>query len=321
MKNDIVYEMVTNNIIAMLDEGKIPWHQSWTGLTPMNLITGFPYRGVNVWLLGPKGYSNPYWLTFKQAIDKGGHVRKGEKGALIVFWKTHDIKHREDSDTVEVTETIPLLRYYKVFNVEQTEGVKYPSWEKAENDPIERCEDLVKGYSTCPEIKPDLSKAYYSPGEDYIGIPPITQFESSEEFYSVLFHEMTHSTGHKTRLNREGITDGHFFGSTEYSREELVAEMGASFLTNITGINNAAVTKNNAGFIQGWLERLKEDKRLIIQASSKAQKSTDYILGIEHKYKEKQNDKTKHNPNHSGLKDAISAEQSCFLENELPKAA
>jgi len=320
MKNDIVYQMVTDNIIAMLNEGKIPWHQSWTGITPMNLISKKPYSGVNIWLLGPKGYSNPYWLTFRQAVTLGGHVKKGEKGTLIVFWKTRQIVQK-DSETGEI-DTIPLLRYYKVFNVEQCEEIKYPVWKKADNNSIKRCEDVVSGYTNCPEIKPDLSKAYYSPGEDYIGIPPITQFESSEEYYSVLFHEMTHSTGHKDRLNRDGITDGHFFGSQEYSKEELVAEMGASFLCNITGIDNVAVTKNNVGYIQGWLKKLREDIRLIIQASSKAQKSTDYILGIEHKYnKEKSNEHTKHKSNNSGFKEAISTEQPCFLENELPKAA
>ncbi len=287
MKNDIVYEMVTKNIIEMLEEGKIPWHKSWTGLTPMNLITGFPYRGVNVWLLGPKGYSNPYWLTFKQALNKGGFVKKGEKGTMIVFWKARQIIQ---NDSEVEAETIPLLRYYKVFNVEQCEDVEYPSWEKADNDPIERCEDIVKGYKTCPKIKPDLSKAFYSHGDDYIGIPPIAQFESSEEYYSTLFHELTHSTGHTSRLNRNTIKVGHNYGSADYSKEELIAEMGASFLCNLTGIDNAAVTNNNAGYIQGWVECLKEDKRLIIQSSSKARKSTDYILGIKKEY---DNDKIK----------------------------
>ena len=253
----------------------------------MNLITGFPYRGVNVWLLGPKGYSNPYWLTFKQALNKGGFVKKGEKGTMIVFWKARQIIQ---NDSEVEAETIPLLRYYKVFNVEQCEDVEYPSWEKADNDPIERCEDIVKGYKTCPKIKPDLSKAFYSHGDDYIGIPPIAQFESSEEYYSTLFHELTHSTGHTSRLNRNTIKVGHNYGSADYSKEELIAEMGASFLCNLTGIDNAAVTNNNAGYIQGWVECLKEDKRLIIQSSSKARKSTDYILGIKKEY---DNDKIK----------------------------
>ena len=283
MKNDIVYNMVTDNIISILEEGKIPWHQSWTGVRPMNLITGFPYRGVNVWLLGGKGYENPYWVTFKQALDKGGHVKKGEKGTLIVFWKIRQVRETKDSESNEV-DTIPLLRYYKVFNVEQCEGVEYPIWEKADNNPIERCEDVVQGYETCPEIKPDLSKAFYSPVEDFVGMPSLKQFDSSEEYYSVLFHELTHSTGHKSRLGRDTVSAGHSFGTVDYSREELIAEMGASFLCNITGIDNTAVTKNNAGYIQGWLKKLKKDNRLIIQASSKAQKSTDYILGINHKY-------------------------------------
>jgi len=285
MKNDIIYKIVTDNIINMLEEGNIPWHQSWTGQTPTNLITGFPYRGINTWLLVAKNYGNPFWLTYKQAIAKGGNVKKGEKGTMIVFWKSRTIQKESEANEAE---TIPLLRYYKVFNVEQCENVEFPSLEISNNAPVKECERIVTGYSDCPVIRPDLSRAFYSNTGDYIGMPALSQFESSEEYYSVLFHELTHSTGHKDRLNRDGITDGHFFGSEEYSKEELVAEMGASFLCNISGIDNIAVTKNNAGYIQGWLKRLKEDKRLIIQASSKAQKSTDYILGIENKYKEKQ---------------------------------
>ena len=245
MKNDTVYQMVTNNIIAMLEEGEIPWQQSWTGVTPINLISRKPYIGINVLLLGSKGYPNPYWVTYKQALDKGGHVKKGEKGTLIVFWKTRQLQQLNDSNSDEPAKTIPLLRYYKVFNVAQCDGVEYPKWEKTDNNPIGRCEDVVKGYTDGPENKLDLSKAYYSSRHDLIGIPAIPQFKSSEEYYSVLFHEMTHSTGHPSRLNRETVTTGHSFGSVDYSKEELIAEMGASFLCNITGIDNVAITTNN----------------------------------------------------------------------------
>jgi len=283
MKNDTVYQMVTDNIIAMLEEGEIPWQRSWTGVTPANLISKKPYRGVNVWLLGCQGYGNPYWLTYKQAIDNSGHVKKGEKGTLIVFWKTRPIKQHNDSDIDETAETIPLLRYYKVFNVEQCEDVDYPTWKKPDNNPIERCEDVIVGYMDCPEIKPDLSQAFYSPTSDYIGMPPIDQFNGSNAYYSALFHELTHSTGHENRLGRGTVTSNHSYGSEDYSKEELIAEMGASFLCNITGINNTAVTTNNAGYIQGWLKRLKEDNRLIVQAGSKAQAAVDYILGLKTK--------------------------------------
>lgn len=246
----------------------------------MNLISKKPYRGVNIWLLGCLGYGNPYWCTYKQAIDNGGHVKKGEKGALIVFWKIRHLQQEEDSGINDLTETIPLLRYYKVFNVEQCDDVEFPRWEKSDNNPIERCEDVMVGYKDCPEIKSDLSRAFYSPTNDYIGMPPIDQFNGSNAYYSTLFHELTHSTGHKSRLDRATVTTGHSFGSVDYSKEELIAEMGASFLCNITGIDNTAVTKNNAAYLQGWLKRLKEDSRLIVQASSKAQAAVDYILGL-----------------------------------------
>jgi len=286
MKNDAVYKIVTDKIITMLEQGEIPWQKSWIGVAPTNLISKNPYRGINSLLLGCQDYSNPYWLTYKQSMDKGGYVKKGEKGTLIVFWKTRKLQDPpgEDSNDTEENKMIPLLRYYKVFNVLQCEGVKYPSWKNQDNNPIEQCEKVVNGYNDCPEIKPDLSRAYYSPTVDFIGIPSKNQFSSSEEYYSTLFHELTHSTGHKNRLDRKLIGLGHAFGSVDYSKEELIAEIGASFLCNITGIDNAVVTKNNAGYIQGWLKKLNENNRLIIQAASKAQISTDYILGNNHEH-------------------------------------
>lgn len=279
MKNDTVYQMVTDNIIAMLEKGDIPWQKGWTGITPTNLISKKPYRGINTLLLGCQGYGNPFWLTYRQATGKGGHVKKGKKGTLIVFWKTRQLKQHDDPDTDENKSTIPLLRYYKVFNVEQCEGVEYPSYNKHDNDPIKQCENVVAGYQDCPEIKPDLSRTYYSPTDDFIGIPLINQFSSSGEYYSTLFHELTHSTGHKNRLGRDTVTTNHTFGSEDYSKEELIAEMGASFLCAHAGIDHQkTVTENQAGYIQGWLKRLNNDRRLVIQAASKAQKAVDYIL-------------------------------------------
>jgi len=281
MKNDTVYKMVTDKIVTMLEHGKIPWQKCWAGVMPMNLISMKPYRGINSLLLGCQDYGSPYWLTYRQAVAMSGHVKRGEKGTIIVFWKTRKLQDRpgEDSNDTEENKMIPLLRYYKVFNVEQCEGVESPKLENRDNNPIEQCENVVNGYEDCPEIKPDLSRAYYSPGDDIIGIPPLNQFNSSSEYYSTLFHELSHSTGHENRLGRDTVISNHSFGSIDYSKEELIAEMGSSFLCNITGIDNAAVTKNNAGYIQGWLKKLKADNRLIIQAASKAQISTDYILG------------------------------------------
>ncbi len=282
MKNDTIYQIVTNKIIAMIEKGDIPWQKSWTGITPTNLISKNPYRGINILLLGCQGYGNPYWLTYRQSINMGGHVNKGEKGTVIVFWKTRKLQDQSnnDSDDTDEMKTIPLLRYYKVFNVEQCTGVEYPTWENQKNDPIGRCENIVAGYQDCPEIRPDSCQAYYAPHSDYIGIPPISQFNSSGAYYSTLFHELTHSTGHDNRLGRGTVTSNHSFGSEDYSKEELTAEMGACFLSNLSGIDNAAVTRNNAGYIQGWLKKLNEDNRLVVQAASKAQAAVDYIIGL-----------------------------------------
>jgi len=315
MKNELVYQKVTNKIIEMLKGGKIPWHKCWTGFAPMNLISKRAYRGVNHILLAFMDYANPYWLTFGQAKDEAvrraksegrnieqrnrklgggyyfwdvdnacvfeGGVKKGEKGTMIIFWKMLDLtpKDSEGEPTTVKSKKLPLLRYFTVFNVDQCVGVESPPVLHPENTPIERCEETVSGYKDRPEIRP-AQKPYYSPREDYVGMPAMTQFDDSEAYYSVLFHELTHSTGHASRLNREGVIGGHFYQSKEYSKEELVAELGASFLCSITGVDNhASILKNSAGYLQGWLKALEEDNTLIVRASSKAQQAVDYIVG------------------------------------------
>ena len=316
MKNEVVYQKVTDKIIEMLKGGKIPWHKSWTGFAPMNLISKKAYRGVNHILLAFMEYANPYWLTYGQARDEAvrqaklqgrnieqrnrkrgkgiyywdvdndcvfeGGVKKGEKGTMIIFWKMLKISTKEPNPNTNTTKSdkIPLLRYYTVFNGEQCSGIQYPSTDFPDNSPIERCEGVVDGYEDCPEIRGSMDRCFYHPMEDFIGIPSIKQFSTSEDYYSVLFHELTHSTGHASRLNREGVIGGHYYKSTEYSKEELVAELGASFLCSIAGIDNqASILKNSAGYLQGWLKALEEDNTLIVRASSKAQQAVDYIVG------------------------------------------
>ena len=278
MKNDTIYQMVTDRIIALLDAGEIPWHKNWNGLTPKNLVSRRPYHGINFLLLEIQSYSSPYWLTFLQVKRLGGYVKKGERGTPVVYWKLLKRKEQTESEDEEES-TIPLLRYYTVFNFEQCADIKSPPVERMTNRPIERCEAVLKRYSDCPEIRPDLARAFYSPGNDHIGMPALRQFLSPEAYYATLFHELIHSTGHERRLNRKPLTAHYSFGSPEYSNEELIAEMGAGFLSALTGIDNAAVTKNNAGYIQGWLKRLQDDRRLVIKAASQAQKAVDYILG------------------------------------------
>ncbi len=269
-----IYEMVNAQIIELLEAGTVPWHKPWSGGdSPKNLISKKPYRGLNIMLLGSRPFASPYWLTYNQAQKIGGSVNKGEKSTVVIFWKFLEV---EDKDTGK-SKTIPMLRYYRVFNSEQCmipEG-KIPESVIVENEieSIDMCEEIVNGYDG-PEIEYKAPRAFYSPTPDIINMPRKETFESSEELYSVLFHEMVHSTGHKSRLNR--ITDHAAFRSTEYSKEELIAEYGAAYLCAITGIENSTID-NSASYIQNWLNALKNDKRLLVTACGAAQKAIDYI--------------------------------------------
>ena len=297
-----VFQIVTEKIMQQLEKGVIPWRKPWKGgsaYMPKNFVTKKSYRGINPWLLAgtsfEKGYESPFWVTFKQAQALGGKVKKGEKGTLIVFWKwlfkkvnggtTDKIEGIEALETTQggAPKKIPLLRYYYVFNVEQCEGFEIPQVEKPQGKefkPIEQAEALVEGYKTKPEIKHAKQQAYYSPRLDYINMPKKESFDHVEEYYSTLFHELVHSTGHDSRLKREGFDEAHFFGDVVYSKEELVAEFGASFLCGFAGIENQTV-KNSSAYIKGWVTMLKGDKRLLVMACAKAQKAVDYVLGTE----------------------------------------
>ena len=279
-----VYEIVTDRIVAELEKGTIPWRQPWNGSgssLPENLISRKRYRGINAAMLYAKGYGSPYWLTFKQAKSLGGHVRKGEKAMPVVFWKFNEVK--EDKDTGERKNTVrdfPILRYYSVFNVEQVEGIEkhIPAEEARPFNPIDKAEEIVSSMPSRPIIEHKGDRAYYSPRLDQVVLPTKGRFNSEDGYYSVAFHELTHSTGHASRLSRFDTTDLAPFGSADYSKEELIAELGASFLCAEAGID-AAVTPNAAAYIQNWLSALKNDKRMVVLAAGKAQKAADYILG------------------------------------------
>ena len=271
-----VYEIVTNTIIEKLEQGVIPWRTPWVNRGgAVNWKNQKPYRGINALLLEPGEYA-----TFNQISEAGGKVKKGEKANIVVFWKWLEDK---DPETGEETK-IPLLRYYKVFEINrQVEGLQ--SKRKTdivfENDPIEAAEKIVKGYEDSPKIKFGPGRAYYSPSLDFISVPPLNDYKQPEEYYSTLFHEMVHSTGHQARLNREGVTKQKVaFGDETYSKEELVAEIGSAMLCNIAGIEHAVID-NQASYIHSWLRKLKEDKKLIIQAAGQGQKAADFILNQE----------------------------------------
>lgn len=287
--NDWIYEEVTNKILKALDEGTVPWNKTWKidGRAHQNLISKKPYRGMNVWLTSlsamQHGFSSPYWLTFKQAKSIGGNVKLHEKGTMITFWKFSDYKV-ENEEGEEETKTSAILRYYTVFNLDQCENIdpeKIPEALKEEDhDPIDCCEEVVRNYPpVAPRIYFKGDRACYNPVADDINLPKIGRFESPEAYYSTLFHELTHSTGHETRLKRDGVTERHFFGDHGYGCEELVAEMGAAFLCGHCGIEKVTL-ENSAAYIDGWRKKIKEDKKMVVKAAAKAQKAADFILNV-----------------------------------------
>jgi antirestriction protein ArdC len=271
-----VYDIINQRITDLLEQGTIPWHKPWNASTnyPKNLVSKKEYRGINIFILASSPYSSPYWMTFKQVQDKGGHVIKGEKSMPVIFWKWLD---RKDDDPV--TGKIPMLRYYNVFNLEQTEGITAPVPEESINDhqPLPLPEHIFKNMPQRPELKFGGNRAYYSPSLDYVQLPHLSTFDTPEEYYSTLFHEITHATGHQSRVGRKSILEPSYFGSHSYSKEELVAEMGAAFLSGYCGIENVTI-ENSAAYIQGWLKALKNDKTLLIHAAAQAQKAADFIL-------------------------------------------
>src|ERR1035437_829055 len=276
-KRQTVYEQITERIIAMLEKGTVPWRKPWnvqTGL-PRNLVTKKAYRGINTFLLHAMSYESAYWLTFRQAQQLGGTVRKGEKACPVVFWKQLEV---EDKKTGEV-EKIPLLRFFYVFNVSQCDGLKnIPAPVESHATVSTTAEEIVAMMPKRPEIKHGLAKAFYSPGADIVAMPDRARFETEAGYFATLFHELTHASGHKSRLNRQTLTESAGFGSNPYCKEELIAEMGAAFLCGQAGIAEN-ILENSAAYVQNWLEQLQNDKKLIVQAAAQAQKAADFILG------------------------------------------
>ena len=279
-----VNEIVTNRIIEELEKGNIPWQRPWStgGRYAMSHSTRKPYSLLNQMLLRPGEY-----LTFEECKREGGKVKKGEKGNFVVSWAK--IKKVEtDEEGNERTTIIPRLKYYYVFEVSQCEGIERNSTEDPNtygNTPVESAENIITAYierETVTFTATDSNRAYYSPSEDAVVVPDLKYFEAAEEYYSTSFHELTHSTMHPDRCNRAEERKGKkvAFGSEEYSKEELVAEIGAATLVNMIGLESDKSFKNSVSYIQSWIGKLKNDKNLIVSASSRAEKAVNYILGI-----------------------------------------
>jgi antirestriction protein ArdC len=280
-----VYASVTDKIIEHLGKGTVPWQKPWRdGGTPRNLITQRPYRGINLILLGMEGYDHNLFLTFDQARNIGAKVMRGAKGHMVVYWHKPDQKEEavlaeEREHSNDTGKPKAFLQYYTVFNIAQCENIPerlVPS-ERA-TEILTPCEEIIKGMPNAPTIQHKEAKAYYEVVQDIINMPKKKSFKADTAYYATLFHELVHSTGHDSRCARKGVVEMAEFAGELYSKEELVAEIGACLLCSVSGI--APDFKNSTAYIQGWLKKLQDDKRLIVWAASLAQQATDYILNV-----------------------------------------
>lgn len=277
-----VYEMVTERIISQLEQGVIPWKKPWTGIKSgaYNRVSKKSYSLLNQMILKHEGE----YATFKQWTDLGGHIRKGEKSEIVVFWKIQSVEETTEDGTKEIKQ-IPLLIYFNVFHISQVEGVEPLAKDELHDiEPIEKAENVLYSYWTRESITVEHIKgddAYYSPTRDLIRLPLFEQFTEANEYYSTAFHESVHSTMKENRCNRAEDRKGKLvaFGSDDYSKEELVAEIGSASIMNIIGIETSKSFRNSSAYIQNWLSVLKNDVKFIVSASSKAEKAVNYILG------------------------------------------
>lgn len=290
-----VYDKITKRIIAALEGGTVPWQRPWGASQgrPRSMATGKPYQGANVLMLGmtsaERGYSSPWWGTFKQITDLGGHVMKGQNeksgsGGTTIFFAEQ--RQRDGDDVDPETGELKRLGYtvaraFRVFNASQCEGLPesfYP--QPGSSETLAEPQAVLDGYlehggPTLDHVPTE--RAYYTPHNDRIVLPLRTQFRTPAHYYATAFHETVHSTGHPSRLNRPGIAEFDHFGSDRYAKEELAAEMGAAMLLSETGLEDPALHDNSAAYVQSWLGALKDDRNLVISAASQAYKAVDLI--------------------------------------------
>lgn len=292
-----IYQEVTNRIVEALKQGVAPWIKPWTAGVrpdspfPSNAVTGRPYHGVNVLLLWAearlRGYDQDRWLTYHQAAEAGGHVRKGEQSTLTVFYSFKEREARDPdgnrvigSDGLPVLDRFPLLRRNFLFNITQTEGVEAKTPEEPEQlpelTPHAEAERLMMRSGACIVHRAG-DKAFYSPGQDFIQLPCMKQFSSAEGYYATALHELIHWSGHSRRLNREGIVLPCSYGSESYAFEELVAEMGAAYLCALYGLQGEL---RHEGYIESWLRVLQGNKQAIFRASGYARDASEYLMNL-----------------------------------------
>lgn len=287
-----IHEKITQKIIEQLESGVIPWRKPWkniAGINFQNPVSGTVYSGMNVFLLSIfSRHRSPKFVTFKQAKEAGGSVRKGEKGYPITFFKfitKEDGKWVDVQDPEENPDKLPVIRGYTVFNIEQCEGLPEEWYDEPEvelNDiqKIDRAEAIAEGYQDGPEVIEELSnRAFYRPATDTVHMPDRGQFDSAEAYYHVLFHELGHSTGHATRLSRDGVTDS-MRDSTQYGEEELIAELTSAYLSGSAGFDQETIPEQ-ASYIDNWLKALRSPRnaKLVTTAATAASKAARWIEG------------------------------------------
>jgi antirestriction protein ArdC len=291
-----LYQVITDKVIALLEAGTVPWQRPWNqyGLA-RNYATGHIYTGINAFLLNFfPSFDVPFYMTYKQAQALGGQVRKGAKAETVYFFKTlykdADGKNLKPAQVAQLqsgekfVKAIPMPRTFHLFNIADVDGIDFEIPELSDNlnAPIESCDSFVTGLQSVPEIQhKDLNNAFYAPVADQINMPPLPRFSCSPAYYKTLFHEITHSTGHTSRLSRPGITlpmEQRVPGSEPHAHEELIAELGAIYLCQHAGISRQPLQDNAAAYIDSYLSLLKNDKRFLFQASSQAQKAVNFLL-------------------------------------------
>ena len=285
-----IYEIITNKFIEQLEKGIVPWQKPWSvgsynaKEVAISYTTRKPYSLLNQMLLGWRAGE---YLTFKQIQDLKGSVKKGAKSQMVVFYTPIKVTEKDKVTNEDIEKTIPCLKYYNVFHIEDTNGIQSKIENSTETEtkvnPIESAENLIQGYLSREKnlkfINDRLTdKAYFSPLRDLVQVPTMKQYKVVEEYYSTIFHELTHSTMTEKRCNRKTNCN---FGSEFYSKEELVAEIGSAFLCSLSGIDNTKVFNNSVAYIQSWLKALKNDTKLVVIASSQAEKAVKYIANLQ----------------------------------------
>ncbi len=268
MNRNELFDRITNQIKAKLEEEVLPWRKSWKTGVPCNFITKNPYRGINFIMLLLNNYPSPYYLSFLQCKDKLGMINKGAHGTQIIYYEVKKYPDRRDPEKLK---NIPILRYSTVFNLSQTSLYKPDSEEKTT---ILECEDVIAKINPQPIIKNNIGHCFYLPSEDYISLPAINDFDSVGEYYSSLFHELVHWTGSEKRLNRLPLVKD----ANTKAYEELIAEIGSSYICGVCGIESTVID-NQVSYIGSWLESLKDDPMMFVNASVAAQKDVSFILG------------------------------------------